>query len=101
MNLCAKSFQLYPTLCNSMNCSLSGSSVHGISQARMLEWVAFPSPGHLPNPGIEAVSLMSPALVGGFFTTSATWEAHVRVSQSLNMIFSESLFLTFAWKRPL
>ena len=39
MNLCAKSFQLYPTLCDSVNCSLSGSSVHGISQERMLEWV--------------------------------------------------------------
>ena len=32
-------------------------------------------PGDLPDPGIEPVSLMSPALVGGFFTTSATWEA--------------------------
>jgi len=29
----------------------------------------FPSPGHLPHPGIELVSLMSPALAGGFFTT--------------------------------
>ena len=43
----------YPTLCDPMNCSLSGSSVHGILQARILEWVAFPSPGDLPNPGIE------------------------------------------------
>ena len=33
-----------------------------------------PPPGDLPNPGIEAVSLMSPELAGGFFTTSATWE---------------------------
>ena len=33
-----------------------------------------PSPGDLPNPGIEPTSLMSPALAGGFFTTSATWE---------------------------
>ena len=32
----------------------------------------FPSPGHLPNPGIKPVSLMSPALAGGFFTTSVT-----------------------------
>ena len=32
-----------------------------------------PSPGDLPNPGSEPMSLMSPALVGGFFTTSATW----------------------------
>ena len=36
----------------------------------------FPSPADLPNPGMETVSLMSPALAGGFFTTSATWEAH-------------------------
>ena len=32
-------------------------------------------PGDLPNPGIELMSLISPALAGGFFTTSATWEA--------------------------
>ena len=35
-----------------------------------------PSPGELPDPGIEPMSLMSPALAGGFFTTSTTWEAH-------------------------
>ena len=34
-----------PTLCNPMDCSPPGSSVHGISQARVLEWVAMPSPG--------------------------------------------------------
>ena len=32
--------QLYPTLCDPMNCSLPDSSVHGILQARILEWVA-------------------------------------------------------------
>jgi len=32
--------QLYPTLCNPMDCSLSGSSIHGIFQARVLEWIA-------------------------------------------------------------
>ena len=41
------------TLCDPMDCSLSGSSVHGIFQARVLEWIAFPSPGDLPNPGIK------------------------------------------------
>ena len=40
------------TLCNSMDCSLPGSSVHGILEVRILEWVAVPSPD-LPNPGIE------------------------------------------------
>ena len=34
--------QLCPTLCNPMDCSLPGSSVHGIFQARILEWVAIP-----------------------------------------------------------
>ena len=58
-----------------MGCSLLGSSVPGISQARILEWVPFLTPGDLPDPGIESVSLASPALAGGFFTTSATWEA--------------------------
>ena len=52
-----------------------GSSVHGIIQARILEWVAVPPPGDLPDPGIEPVSLMFPALAVWFFTTSATWEA--------------------------
>ena len=47
----------------------------GILQARILEWVAMPPPGDLPDPGIQASSLMSPALLGGFFTTSTTWEA--------------------------
>ena len=36
----AKSLQSCPTLCNPMDCSLSGSSVHGIFQARVLEWGA-------------------------------------------------------------
>ena len=38
-----------------------------------------PPPGDLPDPGIEPVSLKSPALAGGFFTTSATWEAPVLI----------------------
>ena len=35
--------------------------------------LAFPTPGDLPNPGIEPASLASSASAGGFFTTSATW----------------------------
>ena len=35
----------------------------------------FPSPGDLPNPGIEPESFMSPALAFRFFTTCASWEA--------------------------
>ena len=47
-------------LCNSMHWSLQSSSVHGISQARILEWVDISPPGDLPNPGIEPGS---PALL--------------------------------------
>ena len=49
-----------------MDYSPPSSSVHGILQARILEWVAKVD---LPNPDIEPVSLASPALAGRFFTT--------------------------------
>ena len=45
--------QLCLTLCDPMDCGLPGSSVHGILHLRTLEWVAMPSPGDLPNPGIK------------------------------------------------
>ena len=51
-------------LCDSMDCSLPGSSVHGIFQARILERVAMPSSRDLPDPGIEPSSPTSPALQG-------------------------------------
>ena len=47
------------TLCNTMGCDLPGSSVHGIVQGRILEWVVIPFSRDLPNPGIEP---RSPAL---------------------------------------
>ena len=52
-NLCAFVAQLPLTLCGPLVSSLPGSSVCGILQARILEWVDIPSPGDLPNPGIE------------------------------------------------
>ena len=50
---CCLVAQLCLTLCNPMDYSPRGSSVHGISKARILEWVAISSPGDLPNPWIE------------------------------------------------
>ena len=75
--MCAKSLQLCLTLWDPMDYSLPGSSVHGIFQTRILEWLLCPSPGDFPDPGIEPLALMSLALAGGFFfffffTTSAT-----------------------------
>ena len=60
-----------------MDCSPPGSSAHAFLQAGILEWIAMPSSRDLPNPGIKPMSLMSAALAGRFFTTSATWEALV------------------------
>ena len=51
--LCVLVTQSWPTLCNHMDYNPPGSFVHGILQARILEWEPFPSPGYLPNPGIE------------------------------------------------
>ena len=48
---------------------MPGSPVHGISQTKILEWVAFPPPGNLPDSGIEPESSASSALAVGFFTT--------------------------------
>ena len=45
-----------------MDCSPPGSSVHGLLQARTLEWVAMPSSRGLPDPGIKPTTLASPAL---------------------------------------
>ena len=64
----AKLLQSRLILRDPMVCSLPDSSVHGILQARILEWVSMPSSSDLPNPGIKSASLMSPALAGGLFT---------------------------------
>ena len=55
-----------------MDDSPPGSSLHGISQARLLE-LPFPSSGDLPDPGIKP---MSPAVAGGFFSTAAPGKPH-------------------------
>ena len=55
--------QSCPTLYNFVNCSLPGSSVHEIFQARILKGLPFPSLGDLPYTGIKPAS---PALAGGF-----------------------------------
>ena len=69
VHVCAKSLQACPTLCDPMDCSLPGSSVYGILQVRILEWVAMPFSRGFFRLGMEPMSLMSPALAGGFFTT--------------------------------
>ena len=79
----AQSLHLCPTLWDILDSSLLGSSVHGILQARILEWVAMLSSREPSEP--RPMSLMSPALAGGFFfffPTSTTWEASLTLNQS-------------------
>ena len=64
-------------LCDAMDCSLPGSSVHGILSARILERIATPVPLLPSIPRIRPESLVSPALGDGFFTTSATQEVPI------------------------
>ena len=47
----------------------------GVSRQGYWSGVQFPSPGDLPDPGVEPGSVTSPALAGRFFTTSGPWEA--------------------------
>ena len=56
-----RSLQSCPALCNPMDSSLPGFSVHGILRARIPEWLPFPPPGDLPNPGTEPTAVKSPA----------------------------------------
>ena len=56
-------------LCDPMDCSQSGSSVQGISQAETVKWVAISSSRALSDLGIELMSPVSPALAGRFSTT--------------------------------
>ena len=72
------------TLCDPRDWNPPGSSVHGILQARILSVLPFPPPGDLPKPGIEPLSLVSPALAGWSFITWATWEAGAHLLQESN-----------------
>ena len=60
-----------------MDCSPPGSSVRGISPARILEWVVISFSRGSSLSRVEPESPASPSLAGGFFTTSTTWETHL------------------------
>ena len=74
--------QLCLTLCDPMDCSPSGSSVHGIFQARILECgLPFPPPGDLPHPGIEPGS---PAMQADALTIWATSHSYFKSLPNLD-----------------
>ena len=68
-----------------MDCSPQASLSMGFSRQEYWSGFSSPSPRTLPYPKMEPACLMYLALVGGFFTTSATWEA--RKSHSFNFFF--------------
>ena len=71
------------TLCDPVDCNPSGSSVSGILQARILEWVAI-SFSRGPSQAESVIDPTSPAFPGGFFNHWATWEATSLIAQWLN-----------------
>ena len=98
MCMCSKLLQLSPTFGDPMVCQAPLS----IRFLRQEYWNGLPCspPGDLPNPGIEPASLMSPALAGGFFATSATWEilyftyGNILVSMLFSQVIPPSPSLT-------
>ena len=73
----AKTFQVCLTLCDPVDVAHQAPLSMGFSRQEYRSGLSCPPPGDLPDPGIEPVSLTSPALAGGFFTTKATWEARL------------------------
>ena len=71
----AKSLQSCLTLCDPKDCSRQAPPPTGFSRKEHWRGLPCPPPGGLPDPGLEPASLMSAALAGRFFTTSAAWEA--------------------------
>ena len=86
--------QSYPTLWDPMDCSPPGCSVHGVSQARILEQVAISSSREYSDLEIEPMSLAdSPALVSRFFTTEPPINIFTWSTVSLDMLFFKIYFI--------
>ena len=69
--ICARVLSRVLTLCDMVDYSPPGSSVHGVSREEYWSGMSSPLPGDLLNPGLEPMSLTSPVLTG-FFTIRAT-----------------------------
>ena len=75
----AQLFQLYLTLCNSMDCSLPDSFVHGMLQARILKSVAMPFSRGCSRPRTEPTSSTSPALGGSSLPAAPLGKTHTYI----------------------
>ena len=87
--------KLCPTLCNPLDCSLPASSVHGILQARILEWIAMPSSGDLPDPGIEPASLILLHWQVGSSPLAAPGKPSPRVINMSSFLNLDSFFIFY------
>ena len=95
--------QLCPTVCDPTDCNPPGSSVHGILQARILEWVAISFTGNLPYPGIKPGSLASLELADGFFTTVLPGKPFFQLESESCSVVSNCLWprgLYHPWNSP-
>ena len=84
--MCAKLLQSCSTLCEPMDCSPPDSSVHGISQARILEGVAMPSSRGSSQPRNRTRISCSSCIAGGFFTTEPPEKLVKQDQESPNII---------------
>ena len=78
--------QSCPTLCDPVDCSLPGYSIHGIFQARILEWVAFPFSKGSSQPRDQT---QFSCIAGGFFTNWVTREVHFVIKLGFKLRFSD------------
>ena len=93
----AKSLQSYLTLCNPMDCSPPGSSVHGVSQARILEWVAISSSrgSSRPRDGTQVSRI-----AGRLFTTEPPGKPVMRIQELLGIFSPTPLGEALSVVRP-
>ena len=91
MNMCVRTLLLLLSHsvvsdCDPMDCSPPGSSVHGILQERMLEWVPMPSSRRgLPDPGIK---LGSPALQADSLPSEPKWEKNLKENTHITFLYA-------------
>ena len=81
--------QLCPPLCEPMDCSPPGSRVHGILQARKLEWAAIPSPGDLPDPKDQTPK--SPALQADSLPSEPPKKCNIYILSLMRQIKNKGL----------
>ena len=88
MCACAKSLQSRLTLFNPIDCSPPGYSVHGILQARILEWTVMCSSRGSSRPGDQTRVSCGSRITGGFFTTGPLEKPHtyIRLVANINRL---------------